>query len=72
MLSDFLKFHFLFYQKPLLLIEDVGERHYHIDRMIRNLKMSGVLAHCKGIILGDFTDCNNDVGYESVEAMLRQ
>ena len=36
------------------------------------LKMSGVLAHCKGIVLGGFTDCKNDVGYESVEAMLRE
>jgi len=56
----------------ILFVEEVEETHHNIDRLFNMLKMSGVLAHCKGIILGDFTDCTNDVGYESVEAMLRQ
>ena len=48
------------YQFPILLIEDIGERHYHIDRMMRNLRMSGVLAHLSGLIVGQFTDCEDD------------
>lgn len=56
----------------ILFVEEVEETHHNIDRLFNMLKMSGVLAHCKGIVLGDFTDCENDVGYESVEAMLRQ
>ena len=52
--------HKLIYQFPILLIEDIGERHYHIDRMIRNLRMSGVLAHLSGLIVGQFTDCEDD------------
>ena len=48
------------YQFPILLIEDIGERHYHIDRMMRNLRMSGVLAHLSGLIVGQFTDCDED------------
>ena len=47
-------------QKPILLIEDISERHYHIDRMMRNLKMSGVLARLGGLIVGQFTDCEDD------------
>ena len=47
-------------QKPLLLIEDICERHYHIDRMIRNLRMSGVLENLSGLIVGQFTDCDDD------------
>ena len=47
-------------QFPILLIEDICERHYHIDRMIRNLRMSGVLAHLSGLIVGQFTDCEDD------------
>lgn len=47
-------------QKPLLLIEDICERHYHIDRMMRNLKMSGVLENISGLIVGQFTDCEDD------------
>ncbi|MBO4519399.1 MAG: LD-carboxypeptidase [Paludibacteraceae bacterium] len=50
----------LSYQFPILLIEDTGERHYHIDRMIRNLRMSGVLAHLSGLIVGQFSDCEDD------------
>lgn len=47
-------------QKPILLIEDIGERHYHIDRMMRNLRMSGVLAHLSGLVVGQFSDCEDD------------
>ena len=47
-------------QAPILLIEDIAERHYHIDRMMRNLKMSGVLAQIGGLIVGQFTDCEDD------------
>ena len=50
----------LSYQFPILLIEDIGERHYHIDRMIRNLSMSGVLAHLSGLIVGQFSECEDD------------
>ena len=50
----------LSYQFPILLIEDISERHYHIDRMIRNLSMSGVLAHLSGLIVGQFSDCDDD------------
>ena len=46
--------------RPILLIEDIGERHYHIDRMMRNLRMSGVLASISGLIVGQFTDCEED------------
>ena len=56
----------------ILFVEEVEETYHNIDRLFNMLKMSGVLAHCKGIVLGDFTDCKNDVGYESVEAMLRE
>ena len=47
-------------QKPVLLIEDIAERHYHIDRMMRNLRMSGVLAQLGGLIVGQFSDCEDD------------
>ena len=47
-------------QFPILLIEDICERHYHIDRMMRNLRMSGVLAHLSGLIVGQFSDCEDD------------
>lgn len=47
-------------QKPILVIEDIGERHYHIDRMMQNLRISGVLASIGGLIVGQFSDCDDD------------
>ena len=47
-------------EAPVLLIEDVGERHYHIDRMLQNLRLSGVLSRLSGVIVGQFTDCDDD------------
>jgi len=47
-------------QRSILLIEDIAERHYHIDRMIRNLRLSGVLANLGGLIVGQFSDCDDD------------
>ena len=44
----------------ILFIEDVGERHYHIDRMMNNLRLSGVLANISGLIVGQFSDCEDD------------
>ena len=48
------------HQPLILLIEDICERHYHIDRMMRNLRMSGVLANLSGLVVGQFTDCEDD------------
>ena len=47
-------------QPPVLLLEDIGERHYHIDRMLHNLRLSGVLSRLDGVIVGQFTDCEDD------------
>lgn len=39
----------------ILFIEDIGELHYHLDRMMRNLKAGGVLEKLSGLIVGHFT-----------------
>lgn len=44
----------------ILFIEDVCERAYHIDRMMRNLKLGGVLENIKGLVVGQFSDCEED------------
>jgi muramoyltetrapeptide carboxypeptidase len=40
----------------ILFIEDIGEYLYNIDRMLLNLKRSGMLKDLKGLICGGFTD----------------
>ena len=44
----------------VLFIEDVGERAYAIDRMLNNLRLSGVLRKIKGLVIGQFTDFEED------------
>ncbi len=44
----------------ILFIEDIAERHYHIDRMMQNLRLSGVLANLSGLVVGQFTGCDDD------------
>ncbi len=45
------------FNNKLLLIEDVDELPYKIDRMFNQLKLSGVFKKIKGLILGRFVDC---------------
>ena len=48
------------YKNNILFIEDIAERPYHIDRMIQNLRFSGVLAQLSGLVVGQFSDCEED------------
>lgn len=58
----------------ILFIEDICEKHYHIDRMMQNLRMSGVLARIKGLVVGQFTDCEPDplMKVESIYDSIRE
>lgn len=44
-----------FDEPSVLLIEDVAENIYHIDRMLQTLKRSGKLERLKAIVVGHFT-----------------
>lgn len=48
------------YDGKILFIEDLGERLYHIDRMIQNLRLSGVLERISGLVVGQFSDIDDD------------
>ncbi|MEI6655147.1 MAG: LD-carboxypeptidase [Verrucomicrobiota bacterium] len=39
----------------ILFLEDLGEHHYHLDRMLQNLRAGGVLEQLSGLIVGHFT-----------------
>lgn len=40
----------------ILLVEDVGEAPYRIDRMLQQLKSAGKLAKLRGVVVGQFTE----------------
>lgn len=43
----------------ILLVEDVAEEDYRVDRMLTQLRRSGYLDGIAGIICGTFTDCGS-------------
>lgn len=45
------------FRGAVLLLEDVGERPYRLDRMWQHLLLAGVLDQVAGIAFGDFTGC---------------
>lgn len=47
-------------QNKILIIEDVGEAPYKIDRMLTQLKLAGKLRVANGIIFGKCTGCEPD------------
>ena len=42
----------------------------HIDRLINTLILNGVFDRCKGVVLGEFTDCEANLDFGSVEEMI--
>lgn len=44
------------YTDAILVIEDVGEATYRIDRMLRQLALSGALSRLAGLAFGHFTE----------------
>ncbi|HEV7389507.1 MAG TPA: LD-carboxypeptidase [Gemmatimonadaceae bacterium] len=46
----------------ILILEDIGEPVYRIDRMLQQLMLSGALNGCKGIVFGECVKCPDDAG----------
>jgi len=49
------------FNDSILMIEDIGEEPYRIDRYLSQLELSGVLHSIKGLLIGDFTPPNQPV-----------
>lgn len=45
-------------EDSILFLEDIGERTYRVDRMLRQIYLSGALRSCRGIVFGECTDCH--------------
>ncbi|MBR5433665.1 MAG: LD-carboxypeptidase [Bacteroidales bacterium] len=49
------------YKGKILFVEDLNEYLYHIDRMIQNLKHSGILSQINGLVVGTMSGMKNGV-----------
>ncbi len=62
-------------ENTILFIEDLNEQAYHIERMLYNLKLGGVLKKLSGLIVGKFAGCEDDPLmhrsiYESIRSLV--
>jgi muramoyltetrapeptide carboxypeptidase len=61
-------------QNAILFIEDIGEPPYKVERMLHQLKFTGVFDRMNGFIVGQFADYEEDSGmsntlYKSIREM---
>jgi muramoyltetrapeptide carboxypeptidase len=56
----------------VLLLDEVGERPYRIDRMVTQLTASGVLARAAAVVCGEFPDCDEPKGEPTARAVVAE
>ncbi|MAZ97059.1 MAG: hypothetical protein CMP53_06010 [Flavobacteriales bacterium] len=61
-------------KNAILLLEDLDEYHYHLDRMLLSLKRQGAFKGLRGVLLGQFSDIHDhDIPWGTeVEKTLRK
>lgn len=55
----------------ILFLEDVGEKIYQIERMLKRLQLGGVFEAVSGVIFGQFTEYKGDRNFGLMEEMIR-
>lgn len=59
-----------FLKGKILFLEDIGEKIYQVERMLKRLQMAGAFDSVAGIIFGQFTDYKPDRNFDSMEEMI--
>lgn len=54
----------------ILILEEVGERGYRVDRMLEHLSQADVLSGVKAVVFGDFTESFEPDGQSLIEPVL--
>ena len=62
------------YGGALLVLEDVGEPAYRIDRMLTQLRLSGALSQIVGLVVGHFTDAapGHELSPQSLDQLIAE
>jgi muramoyltetrapeptide carboxypeptidase len=56
----------------VLFIDEVGERPYRLDRMVTQLRQTGLLARASGIIIGELPKCDEPSGEPTARAVMAE
>lgn len=62
------------FRGAIVVLEDVNEASYRIDRMLTQLRLAGAFDGCVGLAIGHFTDCPDETedGARTVEAIVTE
>jgi len=62
------------FRDAIVVLEDIGEATYRIDRMLTQLRLAGAFGGCVGVAFGQFTDCpdTTDDGTRTIEAIVTE
>jgi muramoyltetrapeptide carboxypeptidase len=56
----------------VLFLEEVGERPYRVDRLLTHFELAGVLSQISGVVIGEFTDCDEPEDLDEQQPTTRQ
>ena len=54
----------------ILVIEDIAEPIYKVERILHQLRLNGVLENLSGLLVGQFTEYRGDSNYTDMERMI--
>lgn len=60
------------FKNNILFIEEINEDPYKVDRMLTHLYLTGKINQCRGLILGQFTNCVGDDGIKIEDVLLEK
>lgn len=56
----------------ILVLEDIGERGYRVDRMLEHLHQAGAFAHCAAVVFADFSGGKEADGSETISFAMQR
>ncbi len=56
----------------VLFLDEVGERPFRIDRLLMQLRLSGLLGRASAVIFGEMPRCNEPDGNATVRAVIAE
>ncbi len=54
----------------IMIIEDIAEPIYKVERILHQLRLAGILPNLRGLIVGQFTEWKPDRNYSDMNAMI--